>query len=427
MNISARISQISDSPTLAMGAKAREMKQAGLNVISMSIGEPDFPTPAHVKQAVKDAVDADLSHYGAIPGIIGLRRAAAKYMSSFGLGDERISGLGETPNPLTPNPLTRYEAEDIIVSVGAKQALCNAIETIVGDGDEVILPTPCWGSYAEMVKLAGGVPVEVHTAYSDDFLLTPKALEEAITPRTRLLVICSPNNPTGSVYSAEDIRALAEVLLRHPNVAVLADEIYNQICYSGTCATWASQTDLLDRLVVVNGVSKVFAMTGYRIGWLACKNKEFIRACTRMQGQQITCATMVAQYAAQQALDGDLTCVKEMTDAFHRRRDLIVRLAKDIPGWKVREPKGTFYLFPDVTALFGKHAPADSNYTKTHNSSLINSADELCEYLLLDSLVVCVSGSAFGEPSCMRLSYACSQQQITEGMQRIRAAIEQLA
>ena len=396
MNISARISQISDSPTLAMGAKAREMKQAGLNVISMSIGEPDFPTPAHVKQAVKDAVDADLSHYGAIPGIIGLRRAAAKYMSSF---VERQSGAEDT-----------FAAEDIIVSVGAKQALCNAIETIVGDGDEVILPTPCWGSYAEMVKLAGGVPVEVHTAYEDDFLLTPKALEEAITPRTRLLVICSPNNPTGSVYSAEDIRALAEVLLRHPNVAVLADEIYNQICYSGTCATWASQTDLLDRLVVVNGVSKVFAMTGYRIGWLACKNKEFIRACTRMQGQQITCATMVAQYAAQQALDGDLTCVKEMTDAFS----------------KVREPKGTFYLFPDVTALFGKHAPADSNYTKTHNSSLINSADELCEYLLLDSLVVCVSGSAFGEPSCMRLSYACSQQQITEGMQRIHAAILRL-
>lgn len=412
MNISARISQISDSPTLAMGAKAREMKQAGLNVISMSIGEPDFPTPAHVKQAVKDAVDADMSHYGAIPGIIGLRRAAAKYMSSF----VEQSGAEDT-----------FAAEDIIVSVGAKQALCNAIETIVGDGDEVILPTPCWGSYAEMVKLAGGVPVEVHTAYSDDFLLTPKALEEAITPRTRLLVVCSPNNPTGSVYSAEDIRALAEILLRYPSVAVLADEIYNQICYSGTCATWASQTDLLDRLVVVNGVSKVFAMTGYRIGWLACKNKEFIRACTRMQGQQITCATMVAQYAAQQALDGDLTCVKEMTDAFHRRRDLIVRLAKDIPGWKVREPKGTFYLFPDVTALFGKHAPADSNYTKTHNSSLINSADELCEYLLLDSLVVCVSGSAFGEPSCMRLSYACSQQQITEGMQRIRAAIEQLA
>ena len=411
MNISARISQISDSPTLAMGAKAREMKQAGLNVISMSIGEPDFPTPAHVKQAVKDAVDADLSHYGAIPGIIGLRRAAAKYMSSF----VEQSGAEDT-----------FAAEDIIVSVGAKQALCNAIETIVGDGDEVILPTPCWGSYAEMVKLAGGVPVEVHTAYEDDFLLTPKALEEAITPRTRLLVICSPNNPTGSVYSAEDIRALTEILLRRPNVAVLADEIYNQICYSGTCATWASQTALLDRLVVVNGVSKVFAMTGYRIGWLACKNKEFIRACTRMQGQQITCATMVAQYAAQQALEGDLTCVKEMTDAFSRRRDLIVRLAKDIPGWKVREPKGTFYLFPDVTALFGKHAPADSNYTKTHNSSLINSADELCEYLLLDSLVVCVSGSAFGEPSCMRLSYACSEQQITEGMQRIHAAILRL-
>lgn len=413
MNISNRIAQISASPTLAMAAKARELKQAGLDVISMSLGEPDFPTPAHVKQAVKDAVDADLSHYGPVPGTPGLRAAAAKYMSNF---VERQSGDEDT-----------FVAEDIIVSVGAKQAICNAIETIVSKGDEVILPTPCWVSYTEMVKLAEGVPVMVRTTMDDDFLLTAEALENAITPRTKLLLLCSPNNPTGAIYSTEQIAALAEVLLRHPNVAVIADEIYNQICYVGKCATWASQTELLDRLVVVNGVSKVFAMTGYRIGWLACKNKEFIKACTRLQGQQITCATMVAQYAAEKALEGDLTCVADMTAAFQRRRDLIVSLAKDIPGLKVRCPKGAFYLFPDVTALFGKQAPADSNYAKAHGSRRINSADELCEYLLMDGLVACVSGSAFGEPTCLRISYACSEQQITEAMLRIRKAIEQLS
>ena len=413
MVLSNRIAQISASPTLAMAAKARELKQAGLDVISMSLGEPDFPTPAHVKQAVKDAVDADLSHYGPVPGTPGLRAASAKYMSSF---VEQKSGEEDT-----------FVAEDIIVSVGAKQAICNAIETLVGKGDEVILPTPCWVSYTEMVKLAEGVPVMVRTTMDDDFLLTPEALEVAITPRTKLILLCSPNNPTGAIYSTEQIDALAKVLLRYPNIAIIADEIYNQICYVGKCATWASQTALLDRLIVVNGVSKAFAMTGYRIGWLACKNKDFIRACTRLQGQQITCATMVAQYAAEKALEDDLTCVADMTAAFQRRRDLIVNMAKDIPGWKVRCPKGAFYLFPDVTALFGKHAPADSNYTKTHNSSLINSADELCEYLLTDGLVACVSGSAFGEPTCLRISYACSEQQIQQAMQRITAAIKQLA
>ncbi len=413
MVLSERIAQISASPTLAMAAKARELKQAGLDVISMSLGEPDFPTPAHVKQAVKDAVDADLSHYGSVPGTPGLRAAAAKYMSNF---VERKSGAEDT-----------FVADDIIVSVGAKQAICNAIETLVGKGDEVILPTPCWVSYTEMVKLAEGVPVMVRTTMDDDFLLTPEALEAAITPRTKLILLCSPNNPTGAIYSAEQIGALAEILLRYPNIAVIADEIYSQICYDGKCATWAGQTELLDRLIVVNGVSKAFAMTGYRIGWLACKNKDFIKACTRLQGQQITCATMVAQYAAEKALEGDLTCVADMTAAFQRRRDLIVSLAKDIPGWKVRCPKGAFYLFPDVTALFGKKAPADSNYTKTHSSPVISSADELCEYLLTDGLVACVSGSAFGEPNCLRISYACSEQQIQEAMQRIQASIKQLA
>jgi len=417
MIISERISQISASPTLAMAAKAAELKAAGENVLSMSLGEPDFPTPAFVKQAVKDAVDADLSHYGPVPGTPALRAAAAKYMSSFvaGKGGEDV-----------------FSADDIIVSVGAKQAICNAIETLVGKGDEVILPTPCWVSYTEMVKLAEGVPVMVRTTYDNDFILTPEALEAAITPRTRLLILCTPNNPTGAVYGAEEIDALARVLLRHPNIAVIADEIYNKICYTGACASWVDQKQLLDRMVVVNGVSKAFAMTGYRIGWLACKNRDFIKACTRLQGQQITCATMVAQYAACKALEGDLTCLDEMVQAFERRRDLIVSLAKDIPGWKVRSPKGAFYLFPDVTGLFGKHAPADSRYAHRTAANpqtpatLIRNADDLCEYLLTDGLVACVSGSAFGEPTCLRISYACSEQQITEAMRRIRAAIERL-
>lgn len=398
MNISDRIANISASPTLAMAAKAAAMKAAGENIISMSLGEPDFPTPAHVKQAVKDAVDADMSHYGPVPGTPGLRAAAAKYMSGFA-GKENL-----------------FRAEDIIVSVGAKQSICNAIETLVGKGDEVILPTPCWVSYTEMVKLAEGVPVMVRTTMDNDFILTPEALEAAITPRTKLIVLCTPNNPTGAVYSAENIEALAKVLKRYPHVAIIADEIYNQICYTGTCATWATQTELLDRLIIVNGVSKAFAMTGYRIGWLACKDQTFIKACTRLQGQQITCATMVAQYAAQKALEGDLGCVAEMTKAFERRRNLIVELAQDVPGFKVRSPKGAFYLFPDVTALFGKRA----------GDKVIRTADELCEYLLTDGHVACVSGAAFGEPTCLRISYACSEEQITEAMRRIRAAVERL-
>ena len=375
------------------------MKTAGENILSMSLGEPDFPTPAHVKQAVKEAVDADLSHYGPVPGTPGLRAAAAKYMSSFAAQGRDV-----------------FAAEDIIVSVGAKQSICNAIETLVGKGDEVILPTPCWVSYTEMVKLAEGVPVMIRTTMADDFILKPEALEAAITPRTKLIVLCTPNNPTGAVYSEADIDALAKVLMRHPDVAIIADEIYNQICYEGVCASWASRTELLDRLIIVNGVSKAFAMTGYRIGWLACKDQAFIKACTRLQGQQITCATMVAQYAAQKALEGDLSCVADMTKAFKQRRDLIVRLAKDIPGFKVRSPKGAFYLFPDVTALFGKRA----------GDKIIGNADELCEYLLTDGHVACVSGAAFGEPTCLRISYACSEEQIVEAMQRIRTAIEQL-
>ena len=398
MNISDRIANISASPTLAMAAKAAAMKAAGENIISMSLGEPDFPTPAHVKQAVKDAVDADMSHYGPVPGTPGLRAAAAKYMSGFA-GKENL-----------------FRAEDIIVSVGAKQSICNAIETLVGKGDEVILPTPCWVSYTEMVKLAEGVPVMVRTTMDNDFILTPEALETAITPRTKLIVLCTPNNPTGAVYSAENIEALAQVLKRYPHVAIIADEIYNQICYTGTCATWATQTELLDRLIIVNGVSKAFAMTGYRIGWLACKDQTFIKACTRLQGQQITCATMVAQYAAQKALEGDLGCVAEMTKAFERRRNLIVELAQDVPGFKIRSPKGAFYLFPDVTALLGKRA----------GDKVIRTADELCEYLLTDGHVACVSGAAFGEPTCLRISYACSEEQITEAMRRIRAAVERL-
>ena len=382
-----------------MAAKAAAMKTAGENILSMSLGEPDFPTPTHVKQAVKEAVDADLSHYGPVPGTPGLRAAAAKYMSSFAAQGRDV-----------------FAAEDIIVSVGAKQSICNAIETLVGKGDEVILPTPCWVSYTEMVKLAEGVPVMIRTTMADDFILKPEALEAAITPRTKLIVLCTPNNPTGAVYSEADIDALAKVLMRHPDVAIIADEIYNQICYEGVCASWASRTELLDRLIIVNGVSKAFAMTGYRIGWLACKDQAFIKACTRLQGQQITCATMVAQYAAQKALEGDLSCVADMTKAFKQRRDLIVRLAKDIPGFKVRSPKGAFYLFPDVTALFGKRA----------GDKIIGNADELCEYLLTDGHVACVSGAAFGEPTCLRISYACSEEQIVEAMQRIRTAIEQL-
>ena len=382
MQISKRVQNIAASQSLAMAARAKAMQAAGIDVVSMSLGEPDMDTPQAVRRAAQEAIDNHWSHYGPVAGLPALRAAAAAQQNSV------------------PGNAITWAAEDVIVSVGAKMAIFNAIQTLINPGDEVIIPMPSWVSYTEMVKLAEGIVVPVITGFEDDYCLTPEQLRNALTPRTRLLILCSPNNPTGSVYSRAQLEALIEVLREYPEVTVLSDEIYASLTYDCEAPSLASFAELEDRLVVINGVSKAYAMTGYRIGWLMAKNKAFVAACTRLQGQQLTCATIVAQKAAEAALTGSQECVEQMRQVFAQRRELICRLAADIPGFRFREPKGAFYLFPDVSA--------------------IGSGDEVAERLLEQAHVAVVSGSAFGCPSCIRLSYAISTEQITEAMRRIQ-------
>ena len=398
MKISRRIGSLCESQSLAMAARCAELRAAGVDVIGLSLGEPDFAAPEHVKAAAKQAVDDNYSHYGPVPGFPSLREAIAKTLNSE---------LGNT------NPQA-FTANEIIVSVGAKQCICNAIQTLTDPGDEVIMPTPCWVSYSEMVKLAEGKSVPVKTSMETDFCLTGAQLEAAITDKTRLLMLCSPNNPTGSVYTHEMLEDIVRVLVKHPNISVISDEIYEHILYTGHHESMVQFAEIKDRVVIVNGVSKAYAMTGYRIGWLACHDKGFIGACKRLQGQMITCATTVAQKAAEAAYTGSQECVEEMRQAFERRRNLILGLAKEIEGWKIVEPQGAFYLFPDVSYYFGK---------KTPEGQVIASANDMVEYLLNAAHVACVSGSAFGEDNCIRLSYATSEENIREAMRRIKNAL----
>ena len=400
MIISKRIAALEESATLQVAALCQQLRAEGVDVIGLSVGEPDFPAPAHVKQAAIDAVNNDISHYGPTPGFPALREAIAKSLN----------------NDIKDYPVAPYTANEIVVSVGAKQALCNAIEALIGPGDEVIMPTPCWVSYVEMVKMAEGKSVLIKTTMENNFCLTAEQLEAAITPNTKLLMLCSPNNPTGSVYTQENLKALVEVLKKHPQVLVLADEIYQHILYTGKHETLAQFPELEDRLIIINGVSKAYAMTGYRIGWLASHDKDLITAVKRLQGQTISCATTIAQKAAEAAYAGPQDCVEEMRQAFHRRRDLIVSLAKEIPGMKVLEPQGAFYLFPDVTAYFGKQ----------YNGQTVENANDLVTYLLQEAHVALVSGSAFGEDNCIRFSYATSETLITEAMRRVKEALAKL-
>ena len=400
MIISKRIAALEESATLQVAALCQQLRAEGVDVIGLSVGEPDFPAPAHVKQAAIDAVNNDISHYAPTPGFPALREAIAKSLN----------------NDIKDYPVRPYNANEIVVSVGAKQALCNAIEALVGPGDEVIMPTPCWVSYVEMVKMAEGKSVLIKTTMENNFCLTAEQLEAAITPNTKLLMLCSPNNPTGSVYTQENLKALVEVLKKHPQVLVLADEIYQHILYTGKHETLAQFPELEDRLIIINGVSKAYAMTGYRIGWLASHDKDLITAVKRLQGQTISCATTIAQKAAEAAYAGPQDCVEEMRQAFHRRRDLIVSLAKEIPGMKVLEPQGAFYLFPDVSAYFGKQ----------YNGQTVENANDLVTYLLQEAHVALVSGSAFGEDNCIRFSYATSETLITEAMRRVKEALAKL-
>ena len=385
MQLSDRVLKIEASQSLVMTARAKAMKAAGVDVISMSLGEPDMDTPKHVRVAAQEAVDNHWSHYGPVAGIPALREAAANYQNS-----------------LNGNAIP-WIADDVLISVGAKMAIYNAIQTVINQGDEVVIPMPAWVSYSEMVKLAEGVVVPIETRYEDRFCLTPEALRKALTPKTRMIILCSPNNPTGAVYTAEELEALMKVLREYPDVYILADEIYNELNYGKSSVTFSYFSDFADRLILINGVSKAYAMTGYRIGWLMSKNKAFINACIRLQGQQLTCATMVAQKAAEAALTGSQECVAEMRNVFASRRKLICELAARIPGLKFHEPEGAFYLFPDVSAW--------------------GTGDEVAERLLDEAHVAVVPGSAFGCPSCIRLSYAVSEEDIRKAMARIAALL----
>ena len=385
MQVAQRILKIEASQSLVMAARAKAMKAAGVDVVSMSLGEPDMDTPKHVRLAAQEAVDNHWSHYGPVAGIPALREAVANYQ-----------------NALTGNAIP-WIADDVVVSAGAKMAIYNAIQAVINPGDEVVIPMPSWVSYSEMVKLAEGVVVPVDTKYENRYCLTPEQLKKALTKKTRMIILCSPNNPTGSVYSASELEALVAVLRDFPDVFILSDEIYNALSYGVTPTSFSYFPDLAERLIIINGVSKAYAMTGYRIGWLMSKNEAFVSACIRLQGQQVTCATMVAQKAAEAALTGTQECVEEMRDIFASRRKLICSLAAEIPGLKFHEPQGAFYLFPDVSAW--------------------GTGNEVAERLLEEAHVAVVSGSAFGCPSCIRLSYAISEEEIRKAMSRIAALL----
>lgn len=393
--LSDRLNRLAPSATLAMSQKSAELKAQGVDVINLSVGEPDFNTPDHIKEAAKRAVDENYSRYSPVPGYPALKKAIVDKLRNE-------NGLD-------------YEPSQIICSNGAKQSVCNAVLALVNPGDEVIIPAPYWVSYPQMVLLAEGTPVTVEATIEQDFKITPEQLEAAITPKTRALILCSPSNPTGSVYSAEELEALAAVLRRHENVIVLSDEIYEHINYVGRHASIASCEGMKERTVVINGVSKAYAMTGWRIGFIAAP--EWIaKGCNKLQGQYTSGPCSVSQMAATAAFAGDQTCVETMRQAFERRKNLIVRLAKEIPGLEVNDPHGAFYLFPKCSSFFGKR----------DGDRVINNSTDFALYLLEVAHVATVGGDAFGSPACFRMSYATSDENITEAMRRIKEACARL-
>ena len=393
--LSARLNRLAPSATLAMSQKSGELKAQGVDVINLSVGEPDFNTPDHIKEAAKKAVDDNYSRYSPVPGYPALRQAIADKL-------KRENGLD-------------YALSQIVCSNGAKQSVCNAVMALVGEGDEVIIPAPYWVSYPQMVLMADGTPVYVEAGIEQDFKITPEQLEAAITPRTRLLILCSPSNPTGSVYSAEELEGLAAVLRRHENVIVLSDEIYEHINYVGRHASIASCLGMKERTVLVNGVSKAYAMTGWRIGFIAAP--EWIaKACNKLQGQYTSGPCSVSQMAATAAFAGPQECVEEMRRAFERRKELIVKLAKEVPGFEVNDPHGAFYLFPKCSAYFGKKC----------GDRVINNSMDFAMFLLEEAHVATVGGDAFGSPECFRMSYATSDENIVEALRRIKEAVARL-
>ena len=394
--LSLRLQRLAPSATLAMSQKSSEMKAQGIDVINMSVGEPDFNTPDHIKQAAKRAVDDNFSKYSPVPGYMDLRQA--------------ISDKLRRENQL------EYSPAEILVSNGAKQSVCNTIMALVNPGDEVIIPAPYWVSYPQMVLLAGGTPVIVNATFEQNFKMTAAQLEAAITPKTRMVILCSPSNPTGAVYNKEELRALANIILSHDDLYVLADEIYEHINYVGRHESIAQFPGMKERAIVVNGVSKAYAMTGWRIGYIAAP-EWIVKGCNKLQGQYTSGPCSVSQKAAEWAYTQSQDCVEQMRQAFQRRRDLIVSLAREIPGLEVNSPEGAFYLFPKCSSFYGRHA---------HDGSPIVNSTDLALYLLEEAHVATVGGDAFGDPDCFRMSYATSDDNIREAMSRIAKALAKL-
>lgn len=393
--LSDRLNRLAPSATLAMSQKSSEMKAQGVDVINMSVGEPDFMTPEPIKEAGKKAIDDNFSKYSPVPGYPTLRNAISKKLKAE-------NGLD-------------YAASEIIVGTGGKQGVCNAIMALVNPGDEVIVPAPYWVSYPQMVKLAGGNPVIISAGIEQDFKITAAQLEASITPKTKMIILCSPSNPTGSVYTKAELDELAKVVISHEDVFVLSDEIYEHINYIGKHASIAACPNMKERTIICNGVSKAYAMTGWRLGWVAAP-EWIVKGLNKLQGQYTSGTSSVSQMAALAAYEGDQQCVEDFRKTFQRRRDLIVNLAKGIPGLEVNIPQGAFYLFPKCSSFFGK---SNGKYT-------INNSTDLAMYLLEEGHVATVGGDDFGSPDCFRMSYATSDDNIKEALQRIKDALSKL-
>lgn len=393
--LSDRLNRLAPSATLAMSQRSNEMMAQGINVINMSVGEPDFMTPDHVKEAGKKAIDDNFSKYSPVPGYLSLRKAIA--------------------NKLKRENNLNYSASEVIVGTGGKQGVCNTILALVNPGDEVIIPAPYWVSYPQMVKLAGGEPVIVPAGIEQDFKVTANQLKAAITSRTKLIILCSPSNPTGSVYTKGELEALAKIVLEHNDLFVLSDEIYEHINYIGCHASIAACEGMKERTIICNGVSKAYAMTGWRLGWVAAP-EWIIKGLNKLQGQYTSGTSSVSQMAALAAYEGDQGCVEDFRKAFLRRRDLIVSLAKEVSGLEVNVPEGAFYLFPKCSSYFGK----------TDGKHVVNNSTDFALYLLEEGHVAIVAGDAFGSPDYFRMSYATSDDNIIEALSRIKEVLLKL-
>ena len=390
------LQRLSESATIAMARKARELKDQGIDVISLSLGEPDFDTPAEMKQAGMDAIEANETHYTPVPGTPRIRKAIVEKF-------KRDNGL-------------EYTMEQVVVSTGAKQSLANVVLSLVNPGDEVILPAPYWVSYEEIVKVAGGIPLVLPTSIDNDYKIQPSELEAAITPKTRMVMYSSPCNPSGSVYTESETAALADVLRKHDQIITVSDEIYELINFTDKHASMAAQPGMWERTVTVNGVSKGFAMTGWRLGYIGAPTW-IAAACTKIQGQFTSAPSSITQAASAAALETEPALVSDMVDAFRRRRALVVEGLSQVPGFKVNQPMGAFYVFPDVSALFGK----------SFQGKTLENANDVAFYLLEEARVASVSGAAFGTPECIRLSYAAADDVLAEAVRRIDAACRQLS